>query len=79
MRQNGIGEVENYTDAFLCIAYLLLVMTLVMIWGVWGYVVSLSVCAGLHWAIKRLGLRRARMEAAWDARVAEALDRAYRR
>lgn len=79
MRKDGIGEVENYTDAFLCVAYLLLVMTLVMIWGVWGYVFSLAVCATLHWGIKHLGLRRARAEAAWDARVNAALDRAYRR
>lgn len=79
MRRDGFERVEDYTDAFLCVAYLLLVMVLVVIWGAWGYPVSLLTCAGMHWAIRRLSLRRARVDADWDARVAAALDRAYRR
>ncbi|UWQ17611.1 hypothetical protein [Jannaschia sp. M317] len=70
------GEVEDYTNAFLWMFYLILVCALVMIWGIWGYALALSVCAALHWGIKRLHRHRARVEADWDARVAAALDRA---
>ena len=76
MRDHKFGQVENYTDAFLATAYLLLVMTLVMIWGLWGYVAALFVCAVLHAAIRHFGLRRAQAEADWDARVAAAIARA---
>lgn len=70
MRDDGqIDRVEDYTNAFLGMAYLMLVMMLVFVWGVWGYPVALAICAGLHWVIRRLGLRRAAREAAWDARV----------
>ncbi|WP_299646061.1 hypothetical protein [uncultured Jannaschia sp.] len=69
------GRVEDYTNAFLATFYLILVMALVLIWGVWGYLVALGLCAALHWAIRTLGLRRARAEAERDARVAAILAR----
>lgn len=73
--QDGFQPVEDYTNAFLGVFYLLLVMTLVVIWGAWGYVVSLALCAGLHWTIRHFSLRRAAREAAWDARVEAVLAR----
>ncbi|GIT91062.1 hypothetical protein JANAI62_15170 [Jannaschia pagri] len=79
MRDDKFGQVEDYTEAFLWMAYLVLVSGLVMIWGLWGYPMALIVCACLHYGIKRLGLHRARVEADWDARVAAALDRARRK
>ncbi|MGB3408738.1 MAG: hypothetical protein WBA67_14735 [Jannaschia sp.] len=79
MNERKIGEVENYTDAFLATIYLLLVMSLVMIWGVWGYVAALTACGGLHWLIRHFGLRRERAEADWDARVSAAIERARKR
>ena len=75
MDDDRYGRVEDYTLAFLATFYLILVMALVLIWGVWGYPAALALCAGLHWAIRRLGLRRARAQADWDARVAAILDR----
>ena len=76
MRDDGdFGRVEDYTNAFLGIFYLILVMTLVIVWGAWGYPVALAICAGLHWAIRRLGERSAAREAAWDARVRAVLAR----
>lgn len=69
------GEVEDYTNAFLGMAYLILVMSLVIVWGVWGYPVALALCAALHWGVRRLGMRRAAAEADWDARVEAALAR----
>ncbi|WP_179380157.1 hypothetical protein [Jannaschia marina] len=62
-------RVQDYTNAFLGMVYLLLVFVLVLIWGVWGYPMALALCAALHWAIHRWGLRRRAREAAWDARV----------
>ncbi|MGB3554603.1 MAG: hypothetical protein WBA25_08190 [Jannaschia sp.] len=78
MDDDRFGRVEDYTDAFLCIAWLLLVSTLVTIWGVWGYPAALALGAALHWVIRVLGIRRARAEAEWDARVEAALERARR-
>lgn len=72
------GEVEDYTNAFLGMAYLILVMVLVVVWGAWGYPLALAVCAALHHAIRRLGRRRHAAAADWDARVAAALERARR-
>ncbi|MGC1260171.1 MAG: hypothetical protein WA873_05850 [Jannaschia helgolandensis] len=70
MRNDGqIDRVEDYTNAFLGMAYLMLVMILVFVWGVWGYPVALATCVGLHWAIRGWGLRRAARNAAWDARI----------
>jgi uncharacterized membrane protein (DUF106 family) len=70
MRNDGqIDRVEDYTNAFLGMAYLMLITVLVFVWGVWGYPVALATCAGLHLAIRRWGLWRAAQLAAWDARV----------
>lgn len=72
---NSFDRVEDYTNAFLGMFYLVLVMTLVIVWGVWGYVMALAICGVLHWAIRQLGARRAAREADWDARVEAALAR----
>lgn len=79
MRDREIGRVEDYTAAFLGMAYLLGVTGLTIVWGVWGYGVALLICATTHVAIRRFGLRRAAREAEWDARVEAALARARRR
>lgn len=76
MNGRGTGHVEDYTTAFLGVLYLLVVMTLTLVWGVWGYGVALAACALLHAGIRRLGLYRATREAEWDARVEAALSRA---
>ncbi|SDY64800.1 hypothetical protein SAMN05444004_102233 [Jannaschia faecimaris] len=76
MREDSQFErVQDYTNAFLGMFYLILVMTLVIIWGVWGYPVSLAICAVMHWGIRRWGQFRAAREAAWEARVQAALAR----
>lgn len=70
MRDDGrLDRVEDYTNAFLGMFYLILVMVLVLIWGAWGYPMALVICAALHWGIHRFGAYRAAREAAWDARV----------
>lgn len=76
MNGRGTGHVEDYTTAFLGVLYLLVVMTLTLVWGVWGYGIALAVCAIGHVCIRRLGLRRAARDAEWDARVEAALARA---
>lgn len=78
MDDDKYQRVQDYTDAFLWMCYLLLVMTLVMIWGVWGYVAALALCAGIHYAIGRFASYRARTEAEWEARVQAAVARARR-
>jgi flagellar biogenesis protein FliO len=76
MRDNQpFDRVEDYTNAFLGMSYLLLVMTLVLIWGAWGYLFALALCGALHYAIRRLGERRAAREAEWNARVEAVLAR----
>ncbi|MEM8823346.1 MAG: hypothetical protein AAGF30_07035 [Pseudomonadota bacterium] len=75
MGNKGFGQVENYTTAFLWMFYLVLVVGLVIVWGVWGYVLALAICAGLHVGIAKLAVIRARREAAWEARVAAAIAR----
>ncbi len=70
------GEVQDYTNAFLGMTYPILVMSLVTVWGVWGYAPALAICATVHLLITRFGLRRAEAEADWDARVEAALSRA---
>ena len=72
------GRVEDYTTAFLCTAYPVLVCTLVVIWGVLGFALALLTCWALDRGLGRWGAARARAEADWDARVAAALDRARR-
>ena len=76
MRDDGIGRVEDYTSAFLGAFYLILVMGLVVIWGIWSYAVALAICWALHAGIRRVGLHRARAEAEWEARVAASIARA---
>jgi hypothetical protein len=79
MRDDGPRAVEDYTEAFLWSAYLVTITLLVVVWGVLGYLVALACCGGLHWAVGRVTERRARAEADWDARVAEAIARGYDR
>ena len=74
----GHGEVEDYTNAFLGMAYIVLVPLLVVVWGLWGYLPALAICAALHLGIRRLGRRRAEAAADWERRVAEALERSCR-
>lgn len=71
-------RVQDYTFAFLGMFYLTLMFTLMVIWGVWGYLVSLALCLALHWVLRRWGNRRAAREADWDARVATIVARARR-
>lgn len=78
MDNERIGQVEDYTNAFLGALYLVLVAGLVLIWGVWGYVVALALCVAIHRVIEIVGTRRARAEAEWDARVAACIARARR-
>ncbi|MCK0167535.1 hypothetical protein MWU52_08255 [Jannaschia sp. S6380] len=73
MDEHRVSTVEDYTKAFLGMAYPVLLMALIFIWALWAYAAALSVCVALHWTIRRLALRRARAEAAWDARVARAI------
>ncbi|MEM9798463.1 MAG: hypothetical protein AAF919_18375 [Pseudomonadota bacterium] len=75
MRDHHPGQVEDYTNAFLGMFYLILVMALVVIWGMWGYPVALMICACIHWGIHRLGLRLERHEARIEARIAESRKR----
>ena len=77
MSERRIGRVEDYTNAFLCVLYPLVVMTLTLLWGVWGYAMALAACGGLHLAIRAGERRRAARDAEWDARVEAALARAY--
>ncbi|MBM2577360.1 hypothetical protein JQC91_13710 [Jannaschia sp. Os4] len=56
------GIAEDYTAAFLCMAYLLLFMSLITIWGLWGYPVALLICTGLHAALTRWQAVRARAD-----------------
>lgn len=76
MRGRETGRVEDYTNAFLGMFYLLLVVSLTIVWGALGYGVALALCAVIHVAIRRLGLRRAARDREWDARVEAALERA---
>jgi hypothetical protein len=76
MRDDGPGQVEDYTEAFLWSAYLVLIVLLVIVWGAMGYLVALACCAGLHWGVTRWSVARARAEADWNARVEAAIARA---
>ncbi|UWQ22497.1 hypothetical protein [Jannaschia sp. W003] len=46
--------VPDYTNAFLAMSWLILVMALWVIWGVWGYVAALATCALVQGGIARL-------------------------
>jgi hypothetical protein len=76
MRDDGPQPVQDYTEAFLWSAYMVVILLLVIVWGVWGYLVALACCAGLHWGVTRWSVARARAEADWEARVAAAIARA---
>ncbi|WP_308918084.1 histidinol phosphate aminotransferase [Jannaschia sp. LMIT008] len=52
----------DYTNAFLAMCYLILVMGLMVIWGVWGYVVALVLCVALRQGIVWLDRRLERAE-----------------
>ena len=75
MRERGVGRAEDYTQAFLGMAYLLAVTGLTIAWGVWGYGAALLLCGAAHLGLRRLGTRRAAREAEWEARVAAAITR----
>lgn len=75
MGDRKFGQVEDYTNAFLGVFYMLLVMSLVMIWGLWGYLAALCVCGAMHYGIKHFTNYRDRVEADWDARVKAAVAR----
>ena len=49
--------VPDYTNAFLAMSYLIAVMGLVVIWGVWGYAVALGLCWVGHIALVRIAAR----------------------
>ncbi|MEM7641961.1 MAG: hypothetical protein AAF366_05485 [Pseudomonadota bacterium] len=78
MKDHRFGRVEDYTSAFLWMFYLVLVVGLVIVWGVWGYMLALAICVGLHLGIARLAVIRAQREADWEARVAAAIARGRR-
>lgn len=50
--------VPDYTNAFLGMVYLILVMGLMVIWGLWGYLVALATSAALNAGLGRLGRGR---------------------
>lgn len=53
MRDDHPGRVEDYTIPFLVMAYLVLVMVLVGVWGIWGYAIALMLSAALHAGLAR--------------------------
>ncbi|MEL7184531.1 MAG: hypothetical protein AAFY65_04255 [Pseudomonadota bacterium] len=57
MNKHPIGRVEDYTLPFLCMLYVVLLATLVLIWGVWGYLMALLMCSLAHVGIHRLAER----------------------
>lgn len=75
MDGDRFARAEDYTNAFLGMLYLVLVMGLVVIWGAWGYVAALALCAAVHKGIDWFGARRAAAEADWEERVATAIRR----
>ena len=75
-RDDGVGQVEDYTGAFLGMAYLVGMTGLMLVWGAWSYVAALATCGACHVAIQRLGQRRRARETNWEARVEAALARA---
>ena len=75
MRGGHPGRVEDYTDAFLALMWLLGITALTLVWGVWGYAAALVLCAAAHAGIRRLARLRAAREAAWDARARAAVAR----
>lgn len=50
--------VPDYTNAFLAMSYLILVMALWVIWGIWGYIAALATCALIQTGITRLAQAR---------------------
>lgn len=77
MRHEDVGQVEDYTGAFLIMSYLTGIFGLVLLWHLLGYWLALAACAVLHFAIARLDRHLAEREANWTARVKAALDRAH--
>lgn len=75
MNGHRFAPVEDYTAPFLVMSYVVGLMCLVLAWGMLGYGAALALCLGADIAIRRLGRRLARREAAWDARVARAIRR----
>ncbi|KIT14512.1 hypothetical protein [Jannaschia aquimarina] len=60
MHRHQPDPAPDYTNAFLGISYLILVMALWVIWGIWGYVAALATCWLVHTGIGRLAVIRAR-------------------
>ncbi len=50
--------VPDYTNAFLWMSYLILVMALWVIWGIWGYIAALATCALIQFGIDRFARLR---------------------
>lgn len=57
MSRHPIKPVEDFTNAFLVMAGLLLFMGLFAVWAIFGYVVSLLSGFGMHLLIKRIPRR----------------------
>jgi len=47
------GEVEDYTNPFLCMVWVLLMMGLIAAWAAYGYVQTLCICLFLKWGLDR--------------------------
>lgn len=57
MNRRPMDRVENYTVPFLWMFYLVLMIALVAVWGVWGYAFALLICAAIHYGISQLAHR----------------------
>lgn len=69
------GSVPDYTAAALTMAWVVLTLTLLIVWGLWGFVAALALAWSVHLAIREAGARLERARAAWDARVEAAIAR----
>ena len=69
------GQVTDYTEVFLVMAYVVLLMTLVAVWGVWGFAAALLLGGALHLILRQAGRRVEAVRTARDARAEAAIRR----
>lgn len=58
MHRGPLDKAPDYTRAALIAVYANLLSALIVIWGTYGYTAALTVCLGLHFALRLWEARR---------------------
>lgn len=55
MKNHPVGRAPDYTNAFLAMAFVWMMIALITIWALWGFLVAIVACSFAHaWLAHKL-------------------------